>query len=252
MQESLMGRFCRECEKEVTDFTKFTNDELINYFKTNKIREGCGRFLTSQLETVKIPVDIGMLERRRTPQWQKFLVVLLFCFGRSLFNTEVVFGQNIARDSGRHTFFCDSSLPSETFDLKDTIQYNEPEPAVVCAEPELNKPEDSFSIPDSVLYQPVSIKFDESINIVLGGFGMYPENQCKFQSFEMMNYILQVPPSEEDSNAVVENTLLLHNIVASKPNRPKQDKSPDPEEKKNDIPFEAILPGNNKKNRRKK
>lgn len=248
MQESSMGRFCSECQKEVIDFTQFTNAELIDYFTTNKIKEGCGRFLTSQLNTVKIPVDIGMFERRRTPKWQKFLIVLLFCFGRSLFNAEVVFGQNAAGDSGRNQFFCDSSLPSETFDLKDTIKNYVPELDTVSADPGIVDSESVCSISNSPVLVFDTITYD--ISIVMGGFGMYPEYKCELPPLAM-NDILSVS-FEEDTKHVVENKSPILNPCRIEPDGPRQAKTPAPEEKNNHIPLEAILTDNNQNKRRRK
>ena len=57
MTPSESGRHCDKCKTEVIDFTQLTNSEIIHYFKSSKQREGCGRFLKSQIDTIQIPVD---------------------------------------------------------------------------------------------------------------------------------------------------------------------------------------------------
>lgn len=44
------GGFCNNCSKEVIDFTKFTEEEISNYFKHNKFSKTCGKFSNYQLE----------------------------------------------------------------------------------------------------------------------------------------------------------------------------------------------------------
>jgi len=48
--QSIDGRkYCGSCEKHVTDFSRFTDQELISYFK-NRNTESCGRFRKDQLQ----------------------------------------------------------------------------------------------------------------------------------------------------------------------------------------------------------
>ena len=44
------GRHCRQCSKVVTDFTKMTNSEIINYLSANT--NTCGRFEKYQLSSI--------------------------------------------------------------------------------------------------------------------------------------------------------------------------------------------------------
>ncbi|MBB2144261.1 hypothetical protein GM921_02075 [Pedobacter sp. LMG 31464] len=48
------GRFCDSCEKEVIDFTKFTNQELASWFKQDK-GMSCGRLNPAQLNHLIVP-----------------------------------------------------------------------------------------------------------------------------------------------------------------------------------------------------
>lgn len=44
------GGFCGSCQKEVIDFTKMTDKEIIQYFQNNQ-KKSCGRFNKTQLKT---------------------------------------------------------------------------------------------------------------------------------------------------------------------------------------------------------
>lgn len=48
------GRFCAHCEKEVIDFTKFTDQELASWFKKDHDMS-CGRFYPNQLNKLFVP-----------------------------------------------------------------------------------------------------------------------------------------------------------------------------------------------------
>lgn len=44
------GKLCQHCSKVLTDFTRFTNQELQNYLSSNRETEICGRFRKNQLD----------------------------------------------------------------------------------------------------------------------------------------------------------------------------------------------------------
>lgn len=48
------GRFCMSCTKQVIDFSKMTDQELIRFFKQNRKTEMCGQLSSSQLGRVLI------------------------------------------------------------------------------------------------------------------------------------------------------------------------------------------------------
>ncbi|MEO6669174.1 MAG: carboxypeptidase-like regulatory domain-containing protein [Ferruginibacter sp.] len=55
MQPTASGNFCGTCKKTVIDFTGFTDNQLMEYFK-NHASGVCGRFYTDQLEqSLRIP-----------------------------------------------------------------------------------------------------------------------------------------------------------------------------------------------------
>lgn len=51
------GRFCLSCTKQVVDFSKMTNQELIRFFKQNRTTEICGQLSAQQLnqELIEAP-----------------------------------------------------------------------------------------------------------------------------------------------------------------------------------------------------
>lgn len=120
MTESAKGKFCANCQTEVIDFTQMSNNEIIAYFKNNNIQKGCGRFYKKQLDTIQIPVDKQIFSYD-LKSWQKFLVVVLFCFGQELFQVQLVFAQETNGDS-----LVISEVVESTFVALDSIEvFNE-------------------------------------------------------------------------------------------------------------------------------
>ena len=53
MTSQSKGRFCGSCQKIVIDFTKMTNDEIIDYFEKKEHQKStCGRFYDMQLRQI--------------------------------------------------------------------------------------------------------------------------------------------------------------------------------------------------------
>jgi hypothetical protein len=93
-----MGRFCGKCQKNVVDFTAFSDEDIIAYFTINKDKETCGRFYKKQLDRVIIPIDTYTFSFRMTAR-QRLLVLFLLFFGYDLYKVELVFAQNAPPDS---------------------------------------------------------------------------------------------------------------------------------------------------------
>lgn len=70
------GNFCGKCDKIVIDFTKYSDEELVNYFSGKKEKNICGHFKKSQ---VKLP----KLKFRQS----RFLAALMMVFGSLLFSS---------------------------------------------------------------------------------------------------------------------------------------------------------------------
>ncbi|MBK7883748.1 MAG: hypothetical protein IPJ81_08070 [Chitinophagaceae bacterium] len=71
------GRFCSACAKEVIDFSKMTDDEVLNYFTKKTTADVCGRVLPGQLNrNIAKPVTIA---QKVTWYW-KYLVAAVLLF----------------------------------------------------------------------------------------------------------------------------------------------------------------------------
>jgi hypothetical protein len=55
MSQSEKGRFCMSCQKEVVDFTTYSDEQILNYF-ANTSGKQCGRFHPMQLDKKIVPV----------------------------------------------------------------------------------------------------------------------------------------------------------------------------------------------------
>lgn len=75
MVDAQGGRHCLVCTKTVMDFTNYTDEQLLDYFKKPKNQNTCGRFTSHQLDKELIPLT------QRRFQWAgKFFagVALIF------------------------------------------------------------------------------------------------------------------------------------------------------------------------------
>ncbi len=76
MQPTKEGRFCDSCQKEVADFSQFTDTELKAYFAQAK-GTGCGRFHPTQLNRI---LPNAPKKPRFMPKWSlSFLLFLGAC-----------------------------------------------------------------------------------------------------------------------------------------------------------------------------
>lgn len=82
------GRYCTSCNKTVTDFTLFTDEEIKTYFINNIDKKICGRFQKKQLKRLVIHIP-GYVLQKRIPAWKKFLLIFLICFGSSVLPIEI-------------------------------------------------------------------------------------------------------------------------------------------------------------------
>jgi hypothetical protein len=90
MQSTDGGKHCSFCKKNVLNFSTWTDAAIQEYVIANQSNEICGRFKTSQLETIKITIPTYVF-RKKLPVWKYFLLLLLICFGTSFLaiNTEI-------------------------------------------------------------------------------------------------------------------------------------------------------------------
>lgn len=92
MQVDTGGRFCQSCQKSVIDFTSKSDHEIKEFLKDKQGEKLCGRFYVQQLERIRIEIDPNLLVSN-IPFWQKFLVVILVCFGADFLGCNFVFAQ---------------------------------------------------------------------------------------------------------------------------------------------------------------
>jgi hypothetical protein len=118
MADTDVGKFCNSCKKDVVDFTNFSNNEIINYLKQNGITSGCGKFLNTQIEQIRIVIDEDILVYKLS-YWKKFIVALLICFGGKCLNAEISFGQIVKQDSSILKNNCDSFNTGESYNLAE-------------------------------------------------------------------------------------------------------------------------------------
>lgn len=162
MAESSKGKFCAGCQTDVIDFTRMSETEIIGYFKDNKITKGCGRFYKRQLDTIQIPVDEQIFSYD-LKQWQKFLVVILFCFGQELFQVQLVFAQETTSDSTIVSEGIDSSFVElDSIDLTNEIDTIITEPKQLKVDSQNHTFEFPFVLGD--------------VSVISGGFGIGDQN----------------------------------------------------------------------------
>ncbi len=87
-----VGRFCQSCMKSVVDFSNKTDEEITSYIQERKNEQICGRFYRHQVDRIRIEIDRQVLILE-IPFWQKFLAVLLVCFGQDVFGYDFIFAQ---------------------------------------------------------------------------------------------------------------------------------------------------------------
>lgn len=79
------GRFCGSCAKTVTDFTGMGASEIQSYLLENSGTKVCGRFKSTQLDTVNITIPERVLYSQ-TKFRNIFLLALLVTMGTTLFS----------------------------------------------------------------------------------------------------------------------------------------------------------------------
>ncbi len=86
MQPVTGGAFCQACTKVVYDFTSFSDEELLNFFREKRNEHPCGRFLTSQLQR---PYTFVETEKRDTPFFMKWVFITFMSVRLPFYGQEV-------------------------------------------------------------------------------------------------------------------------------------------------------------------
>jgi len=85
MTPNEQGRFCGQCSKTVTDFTGMGALEIQDYLLENNGTKVCGRFKSTQLDTINITIPESVLYTQ-TKFRNVFLLALLVTMGTMLFS----------------------------------------------------------------------------------------------------------------------------------------------------------------------
>lgn len=70
------GKFCLSCQKQVVDFSRMTNEEIINYFNVNEGKKTCGRIAKHQHNT-----PISNYQKVVTPFFNRYVAGFLMALG---------------------------------------------------------------------------------------------------------------------------------------------------------------------------
>ena len=257
------GRFCSSCEKEVIDFTKLSDDEVIAYIQKNAKHGGCGRFLNTQLETIIINFEENTFDFN-IAFWKKFAAILMLCFAQQIFNAQVAFTQTPKKDSAIVKPICDNDVMIESppmsyldsllkpikedsaVSLKDSIivkdttlendtasvKLIEEKFTVGWASPTIKiNPKTLKGLPISCDNMIVGYFISESINI-----------PSIFEEKESPNSILYLPKKTE----IKEENLPRYTANS------RERKNPSKERKETNLPMIALLPDNKEKKQKKK
>ncbi len=92
MQQQANGKFCNSCQKNVVDFTRMTNEQLVQFFKNRKDLV-CGRLTSDQLNT-GIPIPA-----KRIPWLKYFFQITIPAF---LFSSKVIAQGNLKVQQHSH------------------------------------------------------------------------------------------------------------------------------------------------------
>ena len=87
------GKHCEACNKTVLDFSRMKDEEIQNYFSLNQNNPVCGRFKKDQIDRIRIHIPHYILYKPIS-LWKKYLLILLICFGSSIFSVDVVVGSS--------------------------------------------------------------------------------------------------------------------------------------------------------------
>lgn len=121
MQVDTVGRFCQSCQKSVIDFTSKSDDEIKTFLKDKQGEQLCGRFHAHQVERIRIEIDQNILFSN-IPFWQKFLAVVLVCFGQDFLGTDFVFAQTETDSIPAKTEQLDSLISEPVAEMDSTLE----------------------------------------------------------------------------------------------------------------------------------
>ena len=121
MTATQQGKFWGSCNKEVIDFTSYTDSQLVNYFKQKKEENVCGNFYQNQLSHWIEDTNL----KKCHPQIYKVIVSLLLLVGSQNLNAQnsnkpEVVNLNLKQDQQKISVgkvkeeYCDTSKTKST------------------------------------------------------------------------------------------------------------------------------------------
>ncbi|KAA5537714.1 hypothetical protein [Paenimyroides baculatum] len=118
MQPHDRGKFCMQCSKEVIDFTKLDNTEIVKVIEQSKVRI-CGRMSVSQLNR---PIEIQS-KKKRSKLYKALTAIFLIGSTGSVFATNLPSTTNNLNVSKNESNYKRINLKQiKTDSLKDTIK----------------------------------------------------------------------------------------------------------------------------------
>lgn len=128
MTEKEKGRHCDVCSKVVVDFTKMSDDEMIDYLQQHSTQKTCGHFRNDQLyQTEKLQINLSAIPTNLS--FRKYFAIALFIAftsfglvscksnsGRTVGEIEVVDSSHIVKQDSLPTLTgAVAPLPSKQF-----------------------------------------------------------------------------------------------------------------------------------------
>jgi hypothetical protein len=215
MQVDPIGRFCQSCRQSVIDFSTKSDEEIKALLQDKQGKKLCGRFYVHQVERIRIEIDQNILVSD-SPFWQKFLVIVLVCFGADFLGCDFVFAQTETDSVPAITEQVDSLVSEPLAETDSTLE---------IGVDSLQKP-DVFKTPESGRILPVDPKL--FLGYIMGEITFVPEQLLP--SPERKIQLLLTEPEEDPVSYLAEMNVSKTN--SSLPEKPK---------KKPTLPENAII-----------
>ena len=258
MTDTNAGKYCNSCKKEVIDFTNFSNTQITNYFLQNGLKSGCGKFLNTQIEQIRITIDEDLIVHKLS-YWNKFMIAMLICFGGTCLNATVTFGQIIKTDTSIAKQQCDTFNTGES--------YKQAAESILESTKDSMIPDTTIQMVDTSAYERDTLKLLpfhldssltkldlRSISIHIGAtYGFFvpilTKNVVVKELFPNEVIISDKSILGEKQEAVSEYNNAQH--IAINKNNFIEKEVPSSPPKNTEIVFEAILPQEEKKKKKK-
>jgi hypothetical protein len=200
------GRFCDLCSKNVVDFSSQSDVEIKAYLAARKDEAICGRFYRRQIDRIRIEIDHTLLYSG-IPFWQKFLVVVLVCFGQQCFGIDFCFAQTT------------DSL------MAPTVQTDS---LATMAQDTLAQDTLTLQVKDAKIPEPEIVTLT-CVTMISGSIALVPEHI--YMGDVVVEERVEIPfPPPETIAEVQPPTSPGHHPVQKTPGRPEPGNKPDPQQ----------------------